>query len=302
MGYEAKTKKVAMYEPNTQETEIAKNTFDIRTMSLEQLARDLKASYDKKQPKSIFFKGRQNRKIELDNQRKRLLLDGLDQLRAHNAGMLELQADALLTEDTFKHIVNMRQLDFQMEFEKKILEMNVYKKEVDHTLAKLDHEIMQYRYESKKLVYQLLREEEETTAAMLDNEARRRAIDRMDVAIESGKIDNESKIIMNRMNNAKANLMDKFEKEVDIDSFPKAMQSYAMVGLFGYSGSDYGQFEKDQINLEFIRDELRQNLRKKQYEADSLKSRSVSDESQSDIDRSTADVAMDRNERLKKNR
>ena len=261
-----------------EQLEVYKNTFDIHSMNLEQLAIDLKTSLDKKQPTSIFFKGRQNRKIELDNERKSLLLDGIENLRTNNVGMLQLQADAFLTAETLQHIVNMKRLEFQISFEKTILDMSVYKKEIDYKIKQLDT--------------QHDRDREALLSDMLSNEARRKTLISMDIANNSAMIDNESKIIQNRMNRAKAALMEKFEKDIDFESLPKALQVYAISELFGNTGAEYGAFEREQTRLKYLDDEFSQELRKKTYEADSLKSKSKSDKSQADVHRASADVSI----------
>ena len=258
--------------------EIAQNTFDIRTMNLGQLAVDLKASLDKPQPTSIFFKGRQNRKIELDNERKSLLLFGIERLRTNNASMLELQADAFLTEETMQHIVGMRRLEFKISFEKTTLEMDVYKKEIDYKIKSIDT--------------QFDRDREALFTDMLSNEARRKALVGMDIANARAVLENESIMEQNRMNRAKASILEKIEREVDFSTYPDAFKLYIIGQFIANSGSEYSQYEREQISNEFLRDQLGQDVRKKTYEADSLKSKAKSDKSQADVHRASADVSI----------
>ncbi len=100
-------------------------SFDISSLTLEQLARDIKSSYDKKEPMTVFFRKRQVKKLTLDIERQALLLDRVSWLRRQGAEIMAMRADAILSERAFILLIEKREREAQLEIERTLSSHNL---------------------------------------------------------------------------------------------------------------------------------------------------------------------------------
>jgi len=218
-------------------------SFDITSLTLEQLARDIKSAYDKKEPVSIFFRRRQTKKLVLDNERQALLLERVSWLRRQGAELMAMRADAILSERTFVLLIERREREAQEEIKRAISahELGLHQDSTDIQI--LDARVRVFNAQAKKV------EQENDDAAV--------------------------------------NLKFKkdFFKDIDIDSLPPALRTHIISKLIDGGSSSYGDFERDEILRDHLNKQLEEENRKREYEADSLKS-------QSEIERSSADVSI----------
>lgn len=226
--------------------------FDLASLTLEQLARDIKASYDKKEPVLIVFKKRQVKKLTLDRERQGLLLDRVKWLRLQGEELMKLRADALLSEQTVMHLIQSRELEAQQEIERAISihELGLHQDSTDKQI--LNSRVREAEAQARKL-----------------------------------ELENETEEV-------KIQFLKDFFAKVNIESLPPALQTHIISIVIDNNSSAFGDFENKQILNEYLSKQLDQDVRKKTYEADNLKSQARSTESQADIDRAKADKSTNR--------
>lgn len=243
------------------------NSIDISDLNLLQLTSDLRASLTKPEPMTIFFRRRQVKKLELDVERQRWLLNKVVGLRALGQELVQLRADAIVSEQMVTFLAQKNLMDAEIEFQTRVNE-----------LTKVNRDIKQVELEMKSIDYQV--EDLETIKLQRLESLRTNVLENDRIAA-----DNEAQKIKNRAQEAKAKLMEKFANEIDVASLPFELQSYAVSHLFSEVGSNFSEYEKDQIYNKYFEKELEVGLKKKQAEVKSA-------ESQADVDRSSADVTV----------
>lgn len=256
------------------------NSINVTELNLSQLTNDLRASLTKPEPMTLFFRRRQVKKLQLDVEKQQWLLAKINGLRSLGQELVNLRADAIVSEQMVTLLVQQKLQEAEIEYNKRVHDLDVVRRDI----KQIDHEMKSIDFQTNNLETLRLRELEKLRTDILNN--------------DKISADVQAQAIHNKAQSAKAELMQKFAEKFDVDSLSPALQSFAISNLFGAVGSNFSEFEKEQIYKEYFTAELEQELRKKTFQADSLKSKSVSDKSQSDIDRSSADVTMRDNQQV----
>ncbi len=250
------------------------NSINVTELNLSQLTNDLRASLTKPEPMTLFFRRRQVKKLQLDVEKQQWLLAKINGLRSLGQELVNLRADAIVSEQMVTLLVQQKLQEAEIEYNKRVHDLDVVRRDI----KQIDHEMKSIDFQTNNLETLRLRELEKLRTDILNN--------------DKISADIQKQAIQNRAQAAKADLMEKTAKNFDINSISPALKSFVISNLFGIIDSNFSEHERGQIRNELYRDEIEQDLRKKTYEADSLKSKAKSDKSQADIHRAGADVSV----------
>ena len=271
------------------------SSFDLSEVNLIDLTRDMQNSLTASVPSTIFFRNRQNRKLGLDVERQRWLLTKLQGLRSLGQELVNLRADAIVSEQMVKMLAQNKLKDAEIEYQKRVRDL----KAIDVEVKQFEYLIKEIDYKTDNLKIQYLRGIEQLLGDRLENIGRYEANRRMRIENENlrkvGKgidIENKGKKIDNEGRSEKVRLLQKFIKQMKVKSVPVELQSYVLASYFNSLGANFSEHEKQAILNRYLDKERKIEVKKRKHEAESLKSKAKSDKSQADVQRASADVSV----------
>lgn len=123
--------------------------FDLSTLNLGQLLENINTSIKKKPSMFLFFRNRQNEIITIENNKVQLLKQSILGIRELGREMMELRADAFLTNETMDFLIAGKRLEFEHDLELKVDEHKTKlhesltrRKRIDLELAEKDVDIL----------------------------------------------------------------------------------------------------------------------------------------------------------------
>jgi hypothetical protein len=273
--------------------------FDITTVNLVELGRQLKSTLAAKRPGWIFLKKRGNEKAILDEEHMRALLAQIEDLRDMNSALLNLNAEVYLTQERMARIIQRyrEQENFVDAEGRRLSEMAEKRHQVE--LAALDDAAVERALRLKAM-------ELENQLKMAQIEQLRAAVERENqlarARIEGEQAGTERIETATREIDARAEFIKKALEAIDIAELPPTLQTYITSAIFNPHGSQFQDFDLQEQLKEFIVKKEKAQADRASAEAQIKKEEKRSVKAQADIDSATAKKAVFDFERIKKER
>ena len=239
-------------------------TFDISNMNLVELGRQLQDNLNSHRPGWIWLKKRQNEKMFLDEERLRAVIAQIQDLRDMNSALLNLNAEAYLTQERLDRIIQ-RYRDHEN-----------FVDDEGHRLSEIAE--AKHVNEMQILDDDIASRKKNIEAMELDNERRKAEIDILKAQEDNLKAQREKEDI-------RMGLMRKVVDKIDINELPDYLRTFVINSIFNPSQTITNEMQ--------LMDDLREyatrraDAETRQTEADAKKH-----ESQADIERTTADKTI----------
>ncbi len=239
-------------------------TFDISNMNLVELGRQLQDNLNSYRPGWIWLKKRQNEKVFLDEERLRALIAQIQDLRDMNSALLNLNAEVYLTQERMDTIIRRyREHENFVDAEGRRLS-EIAEAKHKNEMKKMDDEI-----ESRK---------KNIEALELENERRVAEINMLKAQEDNLKAQREKEDI-------RMGLMRKVVEKIDINELPDYLRTFVINSIFNPSQTITNEMQ--------LMDDLREYAKRRaEAETRTVEAGARKEESQADIERTTADKTI----------
>lgn len=239
--------------------------FDISTINLVELGRQLQKTLSAGRSKWIFFKRRGNEKAILDEEHLRALIAQIQDLRDMNSQLLELNADVYLTQERLGRIIQR------------------YREQENFVDAE------GYRLGERAVA------EHESQLQILKDEATRRKkeLEILDAEINNKKAETEILNTTKTREDLKVQFMKKVMDTINLNELPDYLRTFVINSIFNPNQQITGEMQLMEKLEDFV-------VRKEAAAARGAEAEAKAKESQADIGRTTADKTIYDFNRLKK--
>jgi len=238
--------------------------FDISSMNLVQLGRQLQENLNSSRPGWIWLKKRQNEKMFLDEERLRALMAQIQDLRDMNSALLSLNAEVYLTQERMARIVQ------------RYREHENFVDAEGHRLSEIAE--AKHINEMQRMDDEILSRQRSIESLELDNERRKAEIEILKAQEDNLKAQREKEDI-------RMGLMRKVVEKIDINELPDYLRTFVINSIFNPSQQITTEMQlMDDLHEQFIK---RADAQTRKDEAGAIK-----EESQADIERTTADKTI----------
>jgi hypothetical protein len=238
--------------------------FDISRLNLVELGQQLKKSLNSGRPGWLWLKKRQNEKVFLDEERLRALIAQIEDLRDMNSSLLSLNAEVYLTQERMARIIQRyREHENFVDAEGQRLSEIAEAKHINE-MQRLDDEIFT--------------RQKNIDALELDNERRKAEIDILKAQEGNLKALREKEDI-------RMGLMRKVVEKIDINELPDYLRTFVINSIFNPSQTITSEMQ--------LMDDLREHaLKRAAAQTRKEEAGAIKEESQADIERTTADKTI----------
>jgi hypothetical protein len=134
--------------------------FDLEELNLQQLVKNIKKSVNKRPSMFLFLRNRENKKIRLETEKINILVSNISSLKGLGKEMLDLKADAILTNETLSYLIADKKREFEHEFERKVEEHYTFKHLEKNKRIKSDLENDKVRAEIEEIKARTMEQKE----------------------------------------------------------------------------------------------------------------------------------------------
>ncbi len=238
--------------------------FDISRVNLVELGQHLQENLNSDRPGWLWLRKRQNEKMFLDEERLRALFAQIQDLRDMNSALLDLNAEVYLTQERMDRIVQRYRehenfVDAEGHRLSEIAEANHL-----NEMQKLDDEIASRQHSIKALGLENKRKEAE---------------------IEILKAQEENLKAQREKEDIRMGLMRKVVEKIDINELPDYLRTFVINSIFNPSQTITSEMQ--------LMDDLREHaLKRAAAQTRKEEASATKEESQADIERTTADKTI----------
>lgn len=233
--------------PVKKDESVSRAEINLPELNIQQLYDELQGSINSGTPMFLWSRKRQNKKIELDNEKQVMIFQKIRYLRNLSDEYLRMKADIIFSEEYLGYLVDENKMKAEQYFQLMIaehqLELTKMKSEIDLTNSLLDHDIIE---KNKKRII--------NDGLFADNEIKLAQAEKLKAEADSLKTQNELKrIVMSK---------------IDFDNFPPIYTAYLLSILSGVSSETFTDLDiKEKLKDVFINME-ETKVKKAQAEVD----------------------------------
>lgn len=232
--------------------------------SLAKLAQDLDVAINKKTPRFIWLKERQNNKIRLDNEYLVLLKEKIGYLRSLSEEFLQFHAEAVFSQEHLNNLLLDRRLSAKRYFEDQELQFLIQK-------LSLEQQAIAIRKAEKELDINLDKSKAEIEQIRADNAIKLAQADKLNsdslkIAAEAKLIDAQAEALREKSIIAKLAI-----GEIKFSDLPKSHQTYIFVNYLNTDATKLNDFDIQEKLKDIVIQQAKAEADKKEAEADSLR-------------------------------
>lgn len=218
------------------------NTWDFSKITIEKLGKELESTINSRTPFLICFKERQNNKISLDNEKQKLIIDKINNLRIISDAFCRLQADAIFSQNFIDNLVENKIMEAEHFFE-------ISRSEQRKNLKILDVDTTLY---GNLITHDVLKQEETRAEIRRKNAL---ASQEEEKTKESGK---------------KNEIIDKILNGADFNNLT-IQQTYILTTFLNTNANQFSEFDLREKMKDFLIQSVKAEADKKSHEANGTK-------------------------------
>jgi len=239
-------------------------TFDISRVNLVELGRHLQENLNSGRPGWLWLKKRQNEKMFLDEERLRALFAQIQDLRDMNSALLDLNAEVYLTQERMERIVQ------------RYREHENFVDAEGHRLSEIAE--AKHENEMQRMDDEIASRQHSIQALRLENKLKEAEIEILKAQEDNLKAQREKEDI-------RMGLMRKVVEKIDINELPDYLRTFVINSIFNPSQTITSEMQ--------LMDDLREHaLKRAAAQTRKEEAGATKEESQADIERTTADKTI----------